>query len=119
MIILTREMLESLKSSEGGFTKAATKPLGVKWPLVKGWLRRLEGKSVSEGKWREAQKGKEKLTKYGKKTRRKKLQRRHEDDFTPDWSGQCEVCGQGPIVSQTGMCGPCTFGEADTVGGNW
>ena len=37
----------------------------------------------------------------------------------PDWSGICEVCGQSPIVPATGMCGPCTFGEADTVGGNW
>lgn len=37
----------------------------------------------------------------------------------PDWSKKCEVCGQSPIVPATGMCGPCTFGEADTAGGNW
>lgn len=37
----------------------------------------------------------------------------------PDYSGECEVCGQSPIVPATGMCGPCTFGEADTAGGNW
>lgn len=37
----------------------------------------------------------------------------------PDWNGKCEVCGASPIVPETGMCGPCTFGEADTVGGNW
>lgn len=37
----------------------------------------------------------------------------------PDWTGECEVCGASPIVPLTGMCGPCTFGEADTVGGNW
>lgn len=37
----------------------------------------------------------------------------------PDWSGQCENCGASPIVPATGMCGPCTFGEADTAGGNW
>lgn len=37
----------------------------------------------------------------------------------PDWSGQCEVCDASPIVPLTGMCGPCTFGEADTVAGNW
>ena len=37
----------------------------------------------------------------------------------PDWSKNCEVCGQTPIVPVTGMCGPCTFGEAETAGGNW
>lgn len=37
----------------------------------------------------------------------------------PDWSGKCEVCGASPVVVETGMCGPCTFGEADTAGGNW
>jgi hypothetical protein len=40
-------------------------------------------------------------------------------DTTPDWTKECEVCGQTPIVPLTGMCGPCTFGEADTAGGNW
>ncbi len=40
-------------------------------------------------------------------------------DTTPDWTRGCDVCGQKPIVPATGMCGPCTFGEADTIGGNW
>lgn len=40
-------------------------------------------------------------------------------DTTPDWTRECEVCGQTPIVPMTGMCGPCTFGEAETIGGNW
>lgn len=40
-------------------------------------------------------------------------------DAEPDYSGSCEVCGESPIVPATGMCGPCTFGEADTAGGNW
>ena len=42
-----------------------------------------------------------------------------EEDMRPDWDHRCEVCGQKPIVPLTGMCGPCTFGEADTAGGNW
>lgn len=37
----------------------------------------------------------------------------------PDWNGKCDVCGDSPILPATGMCGPCTFGEADTAGGNW
>lgn len=42
-----------------------------------------------------------------------------EGDTEPDWSRKCSVCGQPPVLPLTGMCGPCTFGEADTVGGNW
>jgi NMD protein affecting ribosome stability and mRNA decay len=37
----------------------------------------------------------------------------------PDWTKRCSVCGQPPVVPLTGMCGPCTFGEADTAGGEW
>ena len=44
---------------------------------------------------------------------------RNRDNFEPDWTEQCEVCGSSPVVPVTGMCGPCTFGEADTAGGNW
>lgn len=29
-----------------------------------------------------------------------------------DYSRKCEVCEQTPVVSETGLCGPCTFGEA-------
>lgn len=29
-----------------------------------------------------------------------------------DYTRECENCGQSPIVSLTGLCGPCTFGEA-------
>ncbi len=39
--------------------------------------------------------------------------------IVPDWSKACENCGHRPIVPLTGLCGPCTFGEADTAGGNW
>ncbi len=37
----------------------------------------------------------------------------------PDWERQCEVCSQSPVICCTGLCGPCTFGEAATAGGNW
>lgn len=36
-----------------------------------------------------------------------------------DWTSECEVCGAKPVVAATGLCGPCTFGESETVGGNW
>lgn len=40
-------------------------------------------------------------------------------DLEPDWTRCCDNCGEIPIVPFTGLCGPCTFGEADTIGGNW
>ena len=42
-----------------------------------------------------------------------------EEGFRPDWSLPCENCGASPIVPITGLCGPCNFGEADTLNGGW
>lgn len=39
--------------------------------------------------------------------------------FARDWTRGCEVCGAKPVVNVTGLCGPCTFGEAETINGNW
>lgn len=36
-------------------------------------------------------------------------------DTFPDWSKECIVCGNLPVSPVTGMCSPCTFGEADTA----
>ena len=41
------------------------------------------------------------------------------DSSEPRWDYECGVCGQSPVVPLTGLCGSCTFGEADTAGGNW
>ena len=30
---------------------------------------------------------------------------------------RCTVCGEAPTVADTGLCGPCTFGEAATADG--
>lgn len=49
----------------------------------------------------------------------KSAQREKMNDTTPDWTQECMVCGGAPIVPVSGMCGPCTFGEAETAGGNW
>lgn len=39
--------------------------------------------------------------------------------FRPNWKSKCEVCGSKPVVSATGLCGPCTWGESDTMNGAW
>jgi len=58
---------------------------------------------------------------HSKDTPKRKPQKRHtfDPENKPDWTTDCEVCGQRPIVPITGMCGPCTFGEAATANGNW
>lgn len=39
--------------------------------------------------------------------------------WEPNEDGVCSICGASPTHKITGMCGPCTFGEAKTAGGNW
>ena len=43
----------------------------------------------------------------------------NERAFQANFTEQCSVCGESPTVTATGLCGPCTFGEAKTAGGNW
>jgi len=46
------------------------------------------------------------------------------DKYEPDYDHKCDNCGQTPVVTatkdgkvvmRTGMCGPCTWGEAITI----
>ena len=43
----------------------------------------------------------------------------NEEAFACDWTRECEVCESTPVVNATGLCGPCTWGESETAGGNW
>ena len=54
-----------------------------------------------------------------KKKSEKKSKPTHDPDTEPDWTGKCSVCGASPVVPATCMCGPCTWGEAETADGNW
>lgn len=42
-----------------------------------------------------------------------------EEAFAADYTRECGACGSKPVVNASGLCGPCTFGEAETIGGNW
>jgi len=42
-----------------------------------------------------------------------------EEAFAVDHTRKCSVCDNGPVVNATGLCGPCTWGEWETQGGNW
>lgn len=46
------------------------------------------------------------------------------DSYEPDYGSPCENCGvtptvmamkDGKVFHHTGMCGPCTWGEAETI----
>ena len=39
--------------------------------------------------------------------------------FAADYTRDCDSCGAKPVVNATGLCGPCTFGDAEAAGGNW
>ena len=41
------------------------------------------------------------------------------DPYGKNYVDKCDVCGALPTVEITGMCGPCTWGEAETINGNW
>lgn len=40
-------------------------------------------------------------------------------DGDKDYTTECMVCGAAPTVHPTELCGPCCFGEAETINGNW
>ena len=41
------------------------------------------------------------------------------DKLRPNWREHCVNCDELPTVPESGLCGPCHFGEADTVFGDW
>lgn len=51
-----------------------------------------------------------------KLTRRKEIAM-----FQPDWEHKCKVCELAlePVVPMSGLCGPCHFGTAQALGGDW
>ena len=48
MIEVTKELILSLKSERGGYTKASLKKIGVSWPLKTGWKQRAIGTFVPD-----------------------------------------------------------------------
>lgn len=60
---------------------------------------------------------------WGMSKRRKKQQQSNQatgaKTSEPKKQEGCIVCGESPVFPDTDMCGPCTFGEAATAGGNW
>lgn len=58
-----------------------------------------------------------------KDCRIKKRQEREAEELSDpqrkNWNWKCQNCESVPTVGDTGLCGPCCFGEASTINGNW
>ena len=103
----------SYHGPRGNAWKAAQKDLlGV--GNHRGWIERAVGVELSD-------EDRKKFESYRGTAKQKTAMKKERERIgaEPDWTGECENCGASPIVPATGMCGPCTFGEADTIGGNW
>lgn len=50
MIEVTKELILSIRSNRGGYTKANLKKIGVSWPLKSGWKQRAIGTFVPDFK---------------------------------------------------------------------
>lgn len=46
--VITREWMDRFSSFNRGWTRRQLEALGVAWPPIHGWRRRLEGKKISE-----------------------------------------------------------------------
>ena len=60
----------------------------------------------------------EQLIKMNEKLKKEQLIKR----YAPEWGGRkCHVCESDiePVVPMSGLCGPCHFGMADALGGDW
>lgn len=53
-----------------------------------------------------------------KKRAEKEAKQPPQEPKDKEW-GNCSSCEQFQPLTSVSMCGPCTFGEADTINGNW
>lgn len=42
-----------------------------------------------------------------------------DSESSKNWDVKCMNCNATPTVGDTELCGPCCFGEAETMNGNW
>ena len=59
VIILTKELIDNLRTAKGAFTNASIEPLNVPRPLVSGWAAKLVGKALSRETYMRCLQGRE------------------------------------------------------------
>lgn len=45
---ITQELIDSLKTPAGGWTKSSLQTLGVAWPPKKGWQKEIIGRELNQ-----------------------------------------------------------------------
>jgi predicted oxidoreductase len=48
MFKVTENWIKAYQNGSGGWNRAQLESIGVEWPPMHGWIRRAEGKSISE-----------------------------------------------------------------------
>jgi hypothetical protein len=69
-MLLTKDMIDACKTPSGSYTTETVIHFGLKFPIIKGWTRRLIGQEISEENYKLAFAGR--LKPKGKKNRRKR-----------------------------------------------
>ncbi len=64
MIVLTAELIESLKTPAGGWNRATMDAIAVPWPLRAGWIQSTIGRTVSDRDWAAAEKASQQARHY-------------------------------------------------------
>jgi hypothetical protein len=62
-IILTKKLIRACKTPRGGFSAVTVRALGLSWPLQAKWMRKLNGKRISEADYNLAYEGRFQTTK--------------------------------------------------------
>ena len=57
IVTLTHDLIQQCRTDANAFTNATLRAFGVKPPLIKGWVARLQGKVITAEKYREALRG--------------------------------------------------------------
>ena len=50
-MILTRDLIYSVRSENGGWNKNQLQLMGVQWPLVSGWIDTINQRYIDDDKW--------------------------------------------------------------------
>jgi hypothetical protein len=50
-MILTRDLVYSVQSENGGWNKNQLQLMGVQWPLVSGWIDTILQRSIPDEHW--------------------------------------------------------------------
>lgn len=114
MVTLTIELIDSLRTSRGGYTDATLKHFGLSNTTFKsGWRYRLVGHQMTEAEFAEAQAGSLIKASVARKMAREKAEASRLDAIKASpQSGDTSLLGAGLLFLSRHGVNPCGFGYA-------